>query len=44
MDEGSSKSGQTKKYLGPLDCIKKTINTNGFFGLYRGLSVLLYGN
>lgn len=27
-----------------MDCVKKTIQTRGFFGLYRGLSVLLYGS
>lgn len=31
-------------YKGPLDCAKKTIQNNGFFGLYRGLPVLLYGS
>jgi solute carrier family 25 citrate transporter 1 len=44
LDEGSSKSGNPRKYSGPVDCVKKTIKTNGFFGLYRGLSVLLYGS
>lgn len=36
--------GATKQYNGIGDCVKKTIKTNGFFGLYRGLSVLLYGS
>ncbi|XP_031623511.1 tricarboxylate transport protein, mitochondrial [Contarinia nasturtii] len=36
--------GGSKKYNGIGDCIKKTIKSNGFFGLYRGLSVLLYGS
>lgn len=44
LDESSSKSGQPRKYNGSLDCIKKTVNSHGFFGLYRGLSVLLYGS
>ena len=44
LDESSSKGGQPKKYSGPVDCVKKTINNRGFFGLYRGLSVLLYGS
>jgi solute carrier family 25 (mitochondrial citrate transporter), member 1 len=44
LDESSSKGGQPKKYNGPVDCVKKTIQTRGFFGLYRGLSVLLYGS
>lgn len=45
LDESSSKSaGGQRKYAGPIDCVKKTIHTKGFFGLYRGLSVLLYGS
>ncbi|XP_034113401.1 tricarboxylate transport protein, mitochondrial isoform X1 [Drosophila albomicans] len=36
--------GANKKYNGIADCVKKTVATNGFFGLYRGLSVLLYGS
>ena len=45
LDESSSKGGQAvKKYAGPMDCVKKTINQRGFFGLYRGLSGLLYGS
>jgi solute carrier family 25 (mitochondrial citrate transporter), member 1 len=27
-----------------MDCVKKTVQTNGVLGLYRGLSVLLYGS
>ncbi|KAF7994714.1 hypothetical protein HCN44_004186 [Aphidius gifuensis] len=38
------KTGAGKQYNGIYDCVKKTINTNGFFGLYRGLSVLVYGS
>lgn len=38
------KTGAGKQYSGIFDCVKKTINTNGFLGLYRGLSVLLYGS
>jgi solute carrier family 25 (mitochondrial citrate transporter), member 1 len=30
------------KYNGILDCLRKTIKTNGFFGLYTGLSSLFY--
>lgn len=44
LDEGSAKSGHARKYSGPVDCIKQTVKKNGFFGLYRGLSVLLYGS
>ncbi|CAL8081670.1 unnamed protein product [Orchesella dallaii] len=38
------KSGKTKQYNGIADCVKKTVRSHGFFGLYRGLSVLLYGS
>ncbi|KAK6102022.1 tricarboxylate transport protein, mitochondrial precursor, putative [Brugia malayi] len=31
-------------YKGPIDCVRKTVQTNGFFGLYRGLSILIYGS
>ncbi|XP_054280426.1 putative tricarboxylate transport protein, mitochondrial [Macrosteles quadrilineatus] len=36
--------GGAKRYSGIVDCIKKTVQSHGFFGLYRGLSVLLYGS
>jgi len=36
--------GANKKYNGIVDCVKKTVEQRGFFGLYRGLSVLLYGS
>ncbi|KAH8278633.1 hypothetical protein KR018_006319 [Drosophila ironensis] len=36
--------GAAKKYNGIFDCVKKTVQQRGFFGLYRGLSVLLYGS
>ncbi len=32
------------KYKGIIDCAKKTVNERGVRGLYRGLSVLLYGS
>ncbi|XP_064108246.1 putative tricarboxylate transport protein, mitochondrial isoform X2 [Macrobrachium nipponense] len=38
------KSGGAKKYNGIIDCVKKTVKSHGVFGLYRGLSVLLYGS
>src|SRR5262249_13335813 len=44
LDEGSSRRGEPKKYNGVIDCVKKTVRTRGFFGLYRGLSVLVYGS
>jgi hypothetical protein len=33
-----------KQYSGILDCVKKTVQRHGVFGLYRGLSVLVYGS
>jgi len=44
LDEGSSRRGEARQFNGVIDCVKKTINSRGFFGLYRGLSVLLYGS
>lgn len=38
------KAGAGKEYTGIVDCVRKTVKTRGFFGLYRGLSVLLYGS
>jgi len=35
--------GAKRKYSGNIDCVRKTLDSHGFFGLYRGLSVLLYG-
>lgn len=37
------KGGQ-KKYTGIIDVVRKTLKSHGFFGLYRGLSVLIYGS
>ncbi|XP_065371308.1 putative tricarboxylate transport protein, mitochondrial [Calliphora vicina] len=36
--------GDRKKYSGIFDCVKKTVQQRGFLGLYRGLSVLVYGS
>ncbi|XP_044260293.1 putative tricarboxylate transport protein, mitochondrial [Tribolium madens] len=36
--------GGRKQYDGIVDCVKKTVKNHGFFGLYRGLSVLIYGS
>lgn len=33
-----------KQYSGIFDCVKKTVQRHGVFGLYRGLSVLIYGS
>ena len=44
LDEGSSRRGESRQYNGVIDCVKKTVQKRGFFGLYRGLSVLLYGS
>lgn len=43
-EKGSKATGGGKQYSGIVDCVKKTVQTKGFFGLYRGLSVLLYGS
>lgn len=40
----AGRAGGAKMYNGIFDCASKTVKTNGFFGLYRGLSVLLYGS
>ncbi|XP_002734204.1 tricarboxylate transport protein, mitochondrial-like [Saccoglossus kowalevskii] len=40
LDERSAKP----KYKGPVDCIKYTWRNYGYFGFYRGLSVLIYGS
>lgn len=40
LDEKAGK----KQYDGIVDCVKKTVRSNGVLGLYRGLSVLLYGS
>uniref|UniRef100_A0A0N5A8F8 Citrate transport protein n=1 Tax=Syphacia muris TaxID=451379 RepID=A0A0N5A8F8_9BILA len=40
LDERSAKP----KFKGPIDCVKQTVKTKGFFGLYRGLSILIYGS
>merc|ERR1712112_667590 len=32
------------KYKGIADCARQTVNTSGVRGLYRGLSVLVYGS
>jgi solute carrier family 25 citrate transporter 1 len=44
LDESSSKGGAAKRYSGPVDAVKKTVQSKGFFGLYRGMTVLLYGS
>ncbi|XP_012288153.1 tricarboxylate transport protein, mitochondrial [Orussus abietinus] len=38
------KSGADKKYTGIWDCLTKTVKNRGILGLYKGLSVLLYGS
>ena len=38
------KAGKNKQYSGIVDVVKQTVQKKGFFGLYRGLSVLLYGS
>lgn len=39
-----SPAGGNKRYNGIADCVKKTVQDRGVLGLYRGLSVLLYGS
>ncbi|XP_067619941.1 tricarboxylate transport protein, mitochondrial-like [Eurosta solidaginis] len=36
--------GAKKKYQGVVDCLSKTTRQYGFLGLYRGMSVMLYGS
>lgn len=36
--------GGKRQYDGIIDCVKKTVRGHGVLGLYRGLSVLLYGS
>lgn len=38
------RSGHAKRYQGIVDCVKITVRNHGFFGLYRGISVLLLGS
>lgn len=38
------KAGANKRYKGIIDCVKVTVREHGVRGLYRGLSVLLYGS
>lgn len=38
------RKGVQKRYTGPIDCVKVTVREHGVRGLYRGLSVLLYGS
>lgn len=38
------RSGVQRKYTGPINCVKLTVKDYGVRGLYRGLSVLLYGS
>lgn len=37
------KAGAGKQYLGIWDVVTKTVNNRGFFGLYRGLTVVISG-
>lgn len=38
------RSGRARRYTGPINCVKVTVKEYGVRGLYRGLSVLLYGS
>jgi hypothetical protein len=44
LDQNSKKAGLPPKYDGMVDCVRKTVRAHGVGGLYRGLSVLLYGS
>ncbi|BES91447.1 Tricarboxylate transport protein [Nesidiocoris tenuis] len=44
LDEKTKGGTGTKQYNGIVDCVKKTVKGHGVLGLYRGLSVLLYGS
>lgn len=37
------KSGAAPLYTGTLDCLKKTVRYEGFFGLYKGMGAPLIG-
>ena len=37
------KAGAGKEYSGIWNCVTKTVKNHGFFGLYRGLSVVING-
>ncbi|KAK3611710.1 hypothetical protein CHS0354_034379 [Potamilus streckersoni] len=38
------RAGIAKRYKGPIDCVQVTVRDYGVRGLYRGLSVLVYGS
>lgn len=38
------RNGANKRYKGIVDCVRQTVNEHGVRGLYRGLSVLVYGS
>lgn len=44
LDQKTASKEGKKLYNGIIDCAAKTVRGHGFFGLYRGLSVLLYGS
>lgn len=39
----SQPDGQPLRYTGPLDCFKKSLQRDGFIGIYRGISAPLVG-
>ena len=39
----SQPDGQPLRYTGPLDCFKKSLQRDGFIGIYRGISAPLLG-
>ncbi|KAL5015852.1 hypothetical protein ScPMuIL_005441 [Solemya velum] len=38
------RAGVARRYKGPIDCVQVTVKQYGMRGLYRGLTVLLYGS
>lgn len=38
-----NRRGADRKYTGMVDCVRKTVQTHGVKGLYRGLNIFMYG-
>lgn len=34
--------GPNGRFAGPMDCFRKTIKNEGFLGLYKGMTLILY--
>lgn len=35
--------GPNGRFVGPMDCLRKTVKNEGFLGLYKGTTLNLYG-